>query len=561
MRSTIPRLTDDPFTLAISNGRLYVRTASILTFMSGLSLALEPLFRHSSHHYTNYFLPIGARRVADFTSLFIGLILIYLAYELSQHKHSAWLITLIASAISLCIGLIIDEPIVHGFFAITLIAMLIAGRNQFIVKSHATNLRLSFIALVGSVMFALIYGTLGFWLLDMRDFGINFSLTDAFENTISQYLLIGNGELIPHTRYGMWFLESLSVVGIFTIIYCLITILRPLRYELRRLPAEREQAEALLKKYGGGSDDYFKLWPHDKSFFFSTDGEAFIAYAVSRGVAVSLADPAGKLESISKVLHEFRSFCVSNGWLIAFIAASDQYKQLYDQIGFNNILIGADAIIDIEKFINETSRNKYFRNIANRFNKSGVTAQRYLPPHSPELIEELRYVSNDWLKIPGHKQWQFITGYFSSKYFEYTPLFVVRDDQGRAVAFANELPSFKAGEATVDLMRHKRNAPKNVMDFMFIKLITILHDEGIQQFNLGISPLARQSFSGNSEKLIDYIYLASQRFVSTKGLHQYKSKFDPDWDPRYVYYLGSTSSLPVIGLAVSKLSIYKHAKN
>ncbi len=558
MYNKIPQPTDDTFTLAITNGRLYVRSASFLTFMSGLSLVLEPLLRHTTHHYTSYFIPIGARNVAYFTSLFLGLVLIYLAYELSQHKHSAWLITLGASALSLCIGVLIDEPIIHGIFAITLIAMLIAGRNQFIVRSHATNLRLSLIALGGSILFALAYGTLGFWLLDMRDFGVNFSLLDAFENTLSQYVLLGNSELIPHTHYGMWFLESLSIVGVATIIYCLFTILRPLRYELRRLPAEREQAELLLQKYGGGIDDYFKLWPRDKSFFFSLDGESFIAYAVSRGVAVCFADPAGKPESIPKVMHEFRSFCVSNGWLIAHVAASNMYKSLYEQSGFSSMLIGADAIIDVTKFMTETSRNKYFRNIANRFNKSGVTAQRYLPPHSPELIDELRYVSNDWLKIPGHKQWQFITGYFSSKYFESTPLFVVRDGEGRAVAFANELPSFKAGEATVDLMRHKRNAPKNVMDFMFIKLIAQLQEDGVQKFNLGISPLARQTFSGNNEKLLDYIYLASQRFVSTKGLHQYKSKFEPDWDPRYVYYLGSTSSLPVIGLAVSKLSIYKH---
>lgn len=560
MRATIPRLADDPFTFAISNGRAYVRTASILTLMSGISLALEPLLRHTSHHYTSYFLPLGARRIAELTSLFLGLILIYLAYELSQRKHIAWLITLAASLASLVIGIVIDEPIIHGIFAITLIAILIAGRSQFIVRSHATNLRLSFLALLGSIAFALAYGTLGFWLLDMRDFGVNFSLLDAFENTLTQYLLLGNAELIPHTHYGEFFLQSLSIVGVVTIVYCLFTILRPLRYELRRLPAEREQAEQLLRKYGGGIDDYFKLWPRDKSYFFSSDGEAFIAYAVSRGVAVCLADPAGKPESIAKVLHEFRTFCVTNGWLIACIAANDSYKQIYDQIGFNSLLIGADAVIEIEKFVNETSRNKYFRNINNRFTKSGATVQRYVPPHTSELIEELRYVSNDWLKIPGHKQWQFITGYFSSKYFENTPLFVVRSAEGKAIAFANELPSFKAGEATVDLMRHRRSAPKNVMDFLFIKLINQLHEEGIARFNLGISPLARQTFGGNSEKLLDYIYLATQRFVSTKGLHQYKSKFDPAWEPRYVYYLGSTSSLPVIGLAVSKLSIYHHKK-
>lgn len=551
---------EDPLALAIKSGRLYAQVASVMTLVSGILLVWSPVLRHSMHHFSRYFLPAAVQNFADFTSLLIGLILMYLAYELSQRRHSAWVITLVVATFSLIIEIGLDEPLTRSFFAIMLIIMLVVGRRQFIVRTHATNFRQGLAALTASLAFALVYGTLGFWLLDRRDFGVDFSIPDAFGHTIREYVLLGSGDLHPHSRFSHWFLESFSVVGVATLIYMLYSILKPLQYELRTLPAERERAELLLQTYGGEIDDYFKLWPHDKSYFFSSDGKAFIAYAVARGVAVCFANPEGQPASISELLHEFRSFCLGNGWLIAFIAASDKHKTLFERAGFSGLLIGADAVIDIEKFVTETARNKYFRNIINRFEKSGATAQRYLPPHSLELIEDLRYVSNDWLKIPGHKQWQFITGYFSARYFERTPLFVVRDEAGKVVAFANELPSFKAGEATVDLMRHKRNAPKNVMDYLFVRLIQKLQEEGLARFNLGLSPLARQTFTGSGEKLLDYIYLASQRFVSTKGLHQYKSKFDPIWEPRYVYYIGSASSLPVIGLALSALSMYKHKK-
>src|SRR5262249_51167837 len=150
-------------------------------------------------------------------------------------------------------------------------------------------------------------------------------------------------------------------------------ILRPLQYELRTLPAERELARSLLERYGGGGDDYFKLWPHDKSYFFLSEGEAFVAYSVARGVGGWLAGPPRRPESITKLLHEFRSFCLGNGWLIAFIAASDKQQTLFERSGFTSLVIGADAVIDIGKFLNETARNKYFRNIINRFEKSGAT--------------------------------------------------------------------------------------------------------------------------------------------------------------------------------------------
>lgn len=559
MTSSESQHNEDPLAIALKNGQLYVRLASLITFISGLLLLIQPLMRHSHPRFERYILPSHLQPTADFASLILGLLLIYVAYGLSQRKRIAWFIALAASIVSLFYEIRFATSGSHDFFPIFSIIVLIAGQKQFVLKtSHATNLKQGFSAFGISVAIALLYGTIGFWLLDKRDFGINFSLHEAFTDTIKQYFSLSNVDLIPHTKYSKWFLDSLSIVGLSTLAYGIYSILQPLRYEHRTLPAERETARRLLETYGGGIDDYFKLWPEDKSYFFSADGQAFVAYAVSRGVAVCLGDPEGKPESVQKIIPEFRHFCTSNGWLIAFIAASERHKEVFERQGYNSILIGADAVVDIDKFLEETARNKYFRNLINRFGKNNLTTTRHIPPHPTELITELRYVSNDWLKIPNHKQWTFITGYFSRQYFEQTPLFVVRDEEGKALAFANEIPSFKRGEATIDLMRHRRNAPKNIMDYMFIELMRQLHEEGIKTFNLGLSPLARQGFTDSfNEKLLDYIYLISQRFVSTKGLHQYKAKFDPNWEPRYVYYLGSAPSLPQVGLALSRLSIYK----
>ncbi|HEY1835260.1 MAG TPA: phosphatidylglycerol lysyltransferase domain-containing protein [Candidatus Saccharimonadales bacterium] len=551
----------DPLATALKNGQLLVKLASLFTFVTGLLLTWQPLLRHSelSQQLERIVLP-RTIAAADFTNLLTGLALTYLAYELLQRKRSAWFIALGASVANIVSQAYIGRPTIHTLFLLFVIVTLLAGRNQFVVKAPAVHLVQGARALVASIVLALAYGTAGFWLLDQRDFGRTFSLTESFENTLQQYWPFSSNDLVAHTRYSHWFLNSLTVVGVTTILYCLYSILRPLKHDLSEAPAERARARALLEKYGGGIDDYFKLWPHDKSYFFSADGEAFIAYGVARGVAVCFANPEGKPESIDQLMQDFKAFCFNNGWLIAFIAANDKHKTLFAHLGFGDLLIGADAVIDIDKFLGETVRNKYFRNIVNRFEKGNFACTRYLPPHPPARIAELRAVSNDWLKIPGHKEWRFITGYFSSRYFRETPLFVLRDARGKTLAFANELPSFKAGEATIDLMRHRRDVPKNTMDYLFIDLMRNLHERQIARFNLGLSPLARQSFSGNSGRLLDYIYLATQRFVSTKGLHQYKVKFEPEWQPRYVYYVGNTSSLPKIGLALSRLSLQRRPK-
>jgi phosphatidylglycerol lysyltransferase len=548
----------DPLAVALKNGQLFVRLASLFTLITGVLFTLQPLLRHSAtaHRLERIVLPPDVE-AADFANLATGLVLTYLAYELLQRKRSAWFVVLGASLASIGSQAYFAAPTIHTVFLVFIIITLLVGRQQFVVKAPVIHVVQGVRTLLASIALALAYGTAGFWLLDKRDFGTTFSLTESFENTLRQYSLIGNTGLTPHTRYSHWFLNSLAVVGVATIAYCLYSILRPLRYELREAPAERAKARAILDQYGGGVDDYFKLWPRDKSYFFSHDGEAFIAYGVSRGVAICLADPEGRPESISKMLRDFKTFCFNNGWLVAFIAASNKHKTLFAHQGFSRLTIGADAVIDIGTFVDETVHNKYFRNIVNRFEKGNFSCERYLPPHSPALINELRAVSHDWLKVPGRKEWRFLTGRFSSQYFRETPLFVLRGPENKALAFVNEPPSFVSGEATIDLMRHRRDIPKNAMDYLFVELVRRLHVEGFQKFNLGLSPLARQSFSGSGEKLLDYIYLATQRFVSTKGLHQYKSKFDPTWEPRYVYYTGLASSLPLIGLSLSKLSTYR----
>jgi phosphatidylglycerol lysyltransferase len=352
-------------------------------------------------------------------------------------------------------------------------------------------------------------------------------------------------------------LHSLAIVGGLTLIYGVFSVFRPLRNRLRILPGERAKARSLLERYGGEVDDFFKLWPTDKSYFFSNDGKAFVAYSVAYGVAICFASPAGAPESVGPLLAQFKTFCAENGWLAVFAQATGRFASEFKNEDFNDLLIGADAVINLDQFLNTTCRNKYFRNIVNRFEKLGFTATGYMPPHSPELLKEIHSISKSWMSRAGRKQWRFFTGHFSRAYFQQTPLFVVRDTKGYVLAFTNELPCYKKGEATVDLMRHRQKVPTNLMDFLFIELMRTLQKEGFSKFNLGLSPLAAKSFAVTpSDKLLAAIYNSNQKIIAFKGLHRYKTKYDPSWEPRYLYYQGSAARLPQIGLAVVKLIRY-----
>jgi phosphatidylglycerol lysyltransferase len=293
------------------------------------------------------------------------------------------------------------------------------------------------------------------------------------------------------------------------------------------------------------------LWPEDKSYFFSSDQKAFIAYSIKRKVAICMGDPAGAAKSINSLLKEFKQYCLDNGWIIAFIQTNHKYHRAYTAIGLHSILIGADAVINLEYFTNSTIHNKYFRNLVNRYNKNGLEVDAYPPPHDSKLIKELNKVSESWITLPHRKEWSFLTGRFEKDYLQYATLYVLRDKQGKALAFANELPSFKPGFTTIDLMRHNSDAPTNSMDLLFIRIMQIKNKEGYSGFNLGMSPLDGKPFADNLfANLLILLYKKSDIFIGFKGLHQFKAKYEPKWEPRYVWYQGSPARLPQIGWGV-----------
>lgn len=318
--------------------------------------------------------------------------------------------------------------------------------------------------------------------------------------------------------------------------------------------SDRQKARKLLEIYRGEVDDFFKLWPTDKTYFFSKDGKAFLAYGIRQKSAICMGEPVGSDPSIEPLLREFKQFCQNHGLLMAFVQVTDKYTRSYHELGLHGLLIGADAAINLSTFTSVTMHNKYFRNIVNRFEKHQFVVETHEPPHTRKLIDELQQVSDSWSKLPNRKEWSFLTGRFDNDYLQHVTLHVLRDKNNHAQAFANELPSYKPGTATIDLMRHRRNALNNSIDYLLIRVMLLKNQEGYTSFNLGLSPLDGKPFVTNiPDRLLMSAYKISDKFISFHGLHQFKSKYEPIWEPRYIWYQGSSLRLPSLARAVAKL--------
>lgn len=90
------------------------------------------------------------------------------------------------------------------------------------------------------------------------------------------------------------------------------------------------------------------------------------------------------------------------------------------------------------------------------------------------------------------------------------------------------------------------------MDFLFICMFERFKTLGYDSFNLGLSALSGVGETYTSPKLeraLHYLYEHLNRFYNFKGLHTFKDKFHPHWEPRYLIYPGA-SALPEVVVAL-----------
>jgi phosphatidylglycerol lysyltransferase len=528
-----------------------------LVLANGLvSIGQALLTRISSNpHLFTLPLPYGLYHWSRLLALLFGFALLYLSFQLFQRRRAAWWMSVVGLVLTIIAHTGHGHHLPLAAIPVATVVLLAVFRNRFTVRSEPRSIARGLVFMGGSLVFALLYGTLGFYLLDKRDFGIDFLLDESLVRTLRQYLLIGNADLVAHTRQAHWFLDSLGVIGTAAAIFAVYSLFRPLAFGLRTLPHERARTAKLLDRYGRTPEHYFALWP-DKAFFMSPAADGFISYRVAGGVAVSLSDPVAPEAAVPGLLRQFLDYCTDNGWTVALLYTLPDWLPVYEQAGLHALKIGSEAVVDLQKFCTETNQGKQFRRNKRRLVDDGFSISRHAPPHAAELIRELEAVSSEWLNLPGRRERSFALGSFSLDYAARTTFFVVRDRAGRILAFVNETPAYRPGMATIDMMRHRTDVPHGIMDFLFDNLLCTLHEQGLRQFDLGLAPLAgvgEQPGSTTEERVVRQLFDLLARFYPMAGLRAYKAKFDPDWEDRFLIYQGGPAGLVRTAIALSRI--------
>jgi phosphatidylglycerol lysyltransferase len=520
-----------------ANTILPVRLVSAIVFLNGLFAILEVVYSRFSIRL-EYLLPVDYEYYGRFFGLFAGFLLIYFSSQLMKRKQLAWWIAFVGSVLIVIDHGLLSRNLSALFLPSTSLVLLAVYYDQFRVKSESTSLKQGMKLLLLSIAVALAYGTIGFTKLLPRDFSPhqNFTLWQGAVRTVREFTLIGNSDLTPRTHEAKWFLASLDSLGAFSIAVAFLSMFRPLAYRYRTLPQERKRARDVLEEYGTSSEDAFKLWPEDKSYYFLPGGDAFVAFRVARSVALVLGEPVGPVEQWSDLIGHFKQYCRVHDWSVALIYVPKGHLKLLENTGLRPLKIGEDAVVEVNHFASEVSHNKHFRAVRNKFERLGYRFEVSEAPQSREVLTGAAAVTRSWLGNEGRSERGFGLGYHDTEYLRRSRMYLLYNEKGRLVAFANAVRSYNPNQETIDLMRQTNTAETGAMDVLILNILEYLSSQGIAEFSLGLAPMAGVGKGPErtlEERVIGYFGRIGIGGFAYSGLRRFKAKFEPQWEERY----------------------------
>lgn len=551
-----------PSPLLITDNRQRIRLglwiAALLTGAMGiinLVSAVTPSLPER-REWLEVFFPFYIRSSGRIFAALAGFVLLTLAANLLRRKRIAWLLTICLLMLSILSHLIKGLDYEESIVAIVLLVQLLLMRHVFTAQSDRPSMAQGIRTLIGALLFTLAYGTAGFYVLDghfqVDGQPINFGLIQSVWQTLAIFFTEDNAGLQPITQFATYFANSIYVIGIGTLSYATVMLLRPVLQ--RGDPAtmvQRQQARDIIDRHGKTSLARLSLLS-DKSYFFSPTGQSVIAYVAKGRAAIALGDPIGPESDRAEAIGAFRAFCDRNDWFPTFYEVLPESLPLYQSLGLRSVQIGEDAIVDLRTFNLKGKANQNLRTAMNRLTKTGHRVEVYEPPISDELVYALKPVSDAWLHNKQGAEKRFSIGWFHVEYLRGCFIGVVYNKTHEIVAFTTMLSGYNRPEVTVDLMRHRPALENGAMDYLFVSLLQHFQTQGLEGFSFSLSPLAGVGKTPNAhriEKGLHYFFEHLNQFYNFKGLHNFKEKYHPRWEPRYLVY-PSLSVLPDIAVGL-----------
>lgn len=479
------------------------------------------------------YLPMSLIEGSHLFASIVGLLLLVVARGVYFRYDSAYIATLLLLAAGALLSLFKGFDYEESITMIVIFALVAPSRRAFRRSS-----RLSTFALSPSwLMFIGLSLATTIWLLFF-----SFKYVEYDKMLWWQIALDDTGDASRSLR-------STLVLCVLAMVIAVYQLFRPARHDDEKPCSADFVRAAEIASHAQFSNANLALLG-DKHFLFSKQRDAFLMYSVRGRSYIAMGDPVGNPDQFDELIWRFREMADRAHSRAALYQVSADLLPLYVDSGFQLVKLGEEALLPLASFSLEGSTYRDARQAINRAARDGMTFDIISAADVPSVEPELRRVSDSWLAIKSSGEKGFSLGAYSADYIRHFDVAVVRHN-GCIVAFTNMWKTESKRELSVDLMRHDQE--HRVMDFLFTSLMLWGKKEGYTYFNLGMAPLAgliTHQLAPLWTRLGTFLFQHGERFYNFQGLHAFKEKYNPEWQPRYLAYAGGSVLRVLIDVAL-----------
>ena len=515
-----------------------VRWLGWLTFLIGF-FTLLPSFRFVKEIglRPDPILSRPDRVTSHIVAVLVGVGLMVVARQLYRRKHRAWQVALLLYAVAAFANLVRGPDPVLVMLSVGMIIALVWWRGAFVARGDPASM-LGVVRFVPIYLLAvLIFGWVSLWIeADRIPQGL--SLVGNLETIFGGLVGLEGPYTYTGRFFGDFFPAALLALGIFGILMLAFLIFRPIVDRRGPTPADRERARALVSQYGSDTLAYFAL-REDKSYFFSSDGRAMIAYAYLEGYALAAGDPIGHPDAIDAVLDEFLAFCRDRAWHVAFLAVSESDVPRYRARGLRNLYLGDEAIIPCDTFTLAGGEMKAVRAAVKHVGKTHTFKLMRSTDASPQLVKQLNAISEQWRGKEPERGFTMASSRDVEGLDPELILAVAYDRDERPDGFLRLVPCYGADPGySLDLMRRLPDATNGITEYLIANAALGLGEQGFRRLSMNFAAWGKLFHEDANltvwQRLVKRVISLLNPYFQIESLYSFNLKFQPEWYGRSI---------------------------
>ncbi len=490
---------------------------------------------------------------------FGGLALLFAARGLARRRHRAWQLAVSVAALSTTLHVL--HGVTHGtLVSVVVLILLVARRHDFPLPGDvqtryllATRTLIA-VATIGS------YGLAALWLNQIeadQPFTLRFAGREILAGSLGLYT---RGS--PHLAgpFGHWFPLSLLILGLSATVWIMAGWLAPWRHRVRQEAQDFERARELVRAWGADTLAPFVL-RHDKSYFFTEHGRAFLAYRVVGGVAIISGDPIGPPSAFRDLVTGFVEHARQRDWRIAILGASERWLDEYRAHGLHVLYHGDEAVVETASFSLEGRAIRKVRQSVHRLEAAGSSARVLRPSELDDALQrELTEIADSWRDGQPERGFVMALDALFSLGDEDAVFVVGFDAAGRPQGFLHFAVAHAISALSLSSMpRVRASTPNGFNEWLICETIAWAREQGLERVSLNFSPFA--GLLARDTELTAFQAIERQALLRLKGHFQldnllaFNRKFFPSWERRFIVY-ERRRDLPRVGLAALAAEAY-----